>query len=106
MSRLSLYANDRGQCVMHYSGFSILAGIALFIWALHRRLYLFSVIALALEIIYGALVVQLSDNVQLVLFAVQFVVLGSVANRIHLYLLNRRGWLLTDQEHPAGSEAT
>ena len=105
MSRLSLYVNDRGKCVMHYSGFSWLAGIALFVWALHRRLYLVAAIALVYGIVYTAYSAQLSTNAQSVLWLVQFILFGTLANRVHRLLLERRGWLLTEQERPTGKKA-
>lgn len=103
MSQLSLYVNDRGISTMHYSGFSWLAGIALFVWALHRRLYLVAAIALVYGIVYTVFSAQLSANAQTVLWIVQFLLFGSLANRVHRLLLERRGWLLTEQERAASA---
>jgi hypothetical protein len=97
-SQLSLYVNDRGKCVIHYSGFSWLAGFALALWALQRRLYLVAVASQIYSIAYTALVVQLSANTLIILFLVQFAVLGTFANRIHRMLLRRGGWTRTEEE--------
>lgn len=104
MSQLSLYVNDSGKCVMHYSGFSWLAGIALFVWALHRRLYLVAAIALVYGLIYTVFSSQLSSNTQSVLWLVQFLLFGSLANRLHRLLLERRGWILTEQERSTADD--
>lgn len=106
MSRMSLYVNDHGKCVMHYSGFSWLAGLAFFVWALHRRLYMVAAIALAYSIVYTALSAQLESQVQGVLWLAQFLLFGSLANRAHRFLLERRGWILTEQERPAGKRTS
>jgi hypothetical protein len=90
---------------MHYSGFSWLAGFAFLVWALHRRLYLLAGIALVYSIVYTALAAQLSSEVQTALWLAQFILLGSFANRIHRMLLERRGWVLTEQERGAGEES-
>ena len=107
MSQLSLYVSERGQCTMHYSGFSWLAGIAPFVWALHRRLYLVAAIALVYGIVYAIFSARLSANTQTILWLVQFVLFGALANRVHRLLLERRGWLLTEQERatPAGKKS-
>ena len=105
MSRLSLYVNEEGKCVMHYSGFSWLAGFAFLVWALHRRLYLVAGLALVYSMIYTVLAAQFSSTVQTGLWLVQFVLVGSFANRIHRMLLERRGWVLTEQERAAGDKS-
>jgi len=98
MSQLSLYVNDRGRCVMHYSGFSWLAGIALAVWALQRRLYLVAGIALVYGIVYNVFIIQFNGTVQVLAWVIQFAVIGALANRLHRVLLERQGWLLTEQE--------
>lgn len=101
MSNLSLYVNDKGKCVMHYSGFSWLAGIVLVVWALQRRLYLVAAFSLIYGIAYNVLLIQLSMGLQVALWLIQLAVFGSVANRFHRWLLERGGWLRTDEERPA-----
>jgi lipoprotein signal peptidase len=101
MSQLALYVNERGKCVMHYSGFSWLAGIALVVWALQRRLYLVAAIALVYGVAWNVFIIQLSQSMQVILWALQFVVVGALANRLHRILLERRGWLRTEEELPA-----
>lgn len=100
MSRLSLYVNEQGRCVRHYSGFSTLAGITLVIWALQRRLYALAGIALLYGIAYNVVVVSLGPAWQWAALVAQFLVFGAFANRLHLWLLERGGWELTAQESP------
>ena len=98
MSQLSLYSNDRGRCVIHYEGFSWLAGIMPLIWALQRRLYLVAAFCLVYSIGYSALIPQLGDSLKIGLYVAQIVIFGSLANRIHLALLERSGWIRTEEE--------
>jgi hypothetical protein len=102
-SQLSLYVDESGRCVTHYSGFSWLAGIALVVWALQRRLYVIAVFALIYGIAYNVLAVQLDALVQVFLYVVQFFVLGAVANRLHLLLLEKQGWIRTEEESRSSS---
>lgn len=83
---------------MHYSGFSWLAGIALIVWALQRRLYMVTALGLVYGIAFNVLIAQLNNNLQIVLIGTQFVIFGSFANRLHRMLLERNGWLRTEEE--------
>ncbi len=94
MARQRLYVNDRGDCVVSDVGFSWFAAMASPIWALHRRLYLLAVILVAAGVI-GNVAGQI---VQWVLIAAQIGLLGSQGNRVHRWLLERRGWRVTAEE--------
>jgi hypothetical protein len=98
MSRLSLYVNEDGRTVLHYSGFSFLAGMVPVVWALHRRLYGIAALTLVYSIAYNYLVAGLTLGMQSAVYAVQVAVVGGLANRLHAYLLERRGWILTARE--------
>lgn len=104
MSRLSLYVNDEGRTVLHYSGFSFLAGMVPVVWALHRRLYGIAALTLVYGIAYNYLVAGLTLGVQSAVYAVQVAVLGGLANRLHAYLLERGGWIVTARELPRTNE--
>lgn len=101
MGRLRLYVDDRGRCAMHQSGFSWLAGIALVVWALRRRLYLLAGFALVYGLGYNVLIAQLSQGLQLAALAIQFVAVGALANPLHRLLLERGGWQVTAEEPEA-----
>jgi hypothetical protein len=94
MARQRLYVNDRGDCVISDSGFSWFAAIASPVWALHRRLYLLAVIVVAAGFL-GNVAGQVT---QWGLVAAQIVLLGSLGNRVHRWLLERRGWRVTAEE--------
>lgn len=103
MGRQCLYVNDRGDCVVHDNGFSWFAAIAMPIWALHKRLYLFAVI---MVVVGGTINLYADQDTQLVLFVVQFVLYGWLANRVHRWLLERRGWRVTAEEPEQSSGGT
>jgi hypothetical protein len=100
MSQLSLYVSDDGRAVLHYSGFSFLAGMVPVVWALHRRLYSIAALTLVYGIAYNYLVGGMSLGVQSAAYGLQVLVVGGLANRLHAYLLERRGWILTARELP------
>jgi len=104
MSQLSLYSNGRGHCVIHYEGFSWLAAIMPLIWALQRRLYLVAGFCLVYSIGYAALIPQLGGTLKIVLYVAQIVIFGSFANRIHRALLERNGWIRTEEETISADE--
>lgn len=95
MGRERLYVNDRGDCVMHVTGFSWLAAFALPLWALHRRLY---ILAVLMFVVINLVNLSARVDLQLALFLVQFLICGSQANRAHRLLLERRGWRVTAEE--------
>ena len=102
MARQRLYVNDRGDCVINDSGFSWFAAIASPVWALHRRLYLLAVI-----LIVAVAISNFADQItQLVIGVAQFVLLGSLGNRVHRWLLERRGWRVTAEEPEQSSGGT
>jgi len=98
MSQLAIYVNDRGKCVMHYGGFSFMAGIALVVWALQRRLYAVAGISLVYGVAYNTLMLQLSPYVQVFMWLAQFLVIGFLANRFHRWHLERGSWVRTEEE--------
>ncbi len=104
MSKISLYVRDDGRTVLHYSGFSVLAGMVPVVWALHRRLYGVAVLTLAYSIAFNYLVEGLDLGWFSVVYVAQLVVVGGLANRLHQALLERRGWMLTATELPRTGE--
>lgn len=100
MGRQRLYVNDRGDCVVQDSGFSWLAAFATPIWALQKRLYLLALLMFAVN---GALSYYADPTTQFVLYVVQFALFGWLANRVHRWLLDRRGWRVTAEEPEQGS---
>ncbi len=106
MSQLSLYVNDDGRTVLHYRGFSFLAGMVPVVWALHRRLYGVAALTLIYSIAYNYLVDGLSLGLQGGIYVIQVAVVGGLANRLHRFLLERRGWILTAKELPRTDEAS
>ncbi len=83
---------------MHESGFSWLAGIALFFWALQRRLYLLAAVSLVYGAVGNILAPRFGLGFQAAAFALQVVVFGALANPLHRWLLDRRGWRITAEE--------
>jgi len=96
MGRQRIYMNERGDCVINDSGFSWFAALLVPIWALQRRLYL---LALVMILAGGAInFFPLTTVAQIVLVVVQILLYGSLANRVHRWLLERRGWRVTAEE--------
>ena len=100
MGRLRLYVDERGRLAMNEAGFSWLAAISLPLWALQRRLYALAVVALLLA---AAINIWLDSRAQIVAFVLQFVAFGTLANRVHRALLERRGWRVTAAEPAPGA---
>lgn len=100
MSRLSLYVSEDGRTVLHYSGFSFMAGILPTVWALQRRLYGIAALTLVYGFAINPLIEGLTLGMQAAAFSVQMAVAGGLANRLHAWLLERRGWILTAKELP------
>jgi hypothetical protein len=96
MGQQRIYMNDRGDCVISDRGFSWFAALFPPIWALQRRLYL---LALVLFLAGGAVnFLPLSTISQTVVIVAQIAIWGSLANRVHRWLLERRGWRVTAEE--------
>jgi len=70
---------------------------------LQKRLYL---MALALAVMGVATTSYANAAMQLVVGLAQVVLFGSLGNRIHRWLLERRGWRVTAEEPAPGSGAT
>lgn len=100
MGRLRLYVDERGRLAMNEAGFSWLAAISLPLWALQRRLYALAVVAILLA---AAINIWLDSRAQIVAFVLQFVAFGTLANRVHRTLLERRGWRVTAEEPAPGA---
>jgi hypothetical protein len=77
---------------MHVSGFSWWAAVALPLWALHRRLY---GLALLVSLTGVASAMLAPPGIQSLLAIAQFVACGALANRVHRFFLERRGWRVT-----------
>jgi hypothetical protein len=104
MGRQRIYMNDRGDCVISGSGFSWFAAFLSPIWALHRRLYLLAVV---LMVAGGAMnFLPLTTTAQIVVIVAQLLICGSLANRVHRWLLERRGWRVTAEEPEPRSGGT
>lgn len=107
---LSIYIDERGRSALHRSGYSWLAFIALPLWALQRRLWLVCLLALpltwALHVMANA-AIELTDNADaqgalaLAWLLGESVFMGWQANRLHGWLLARRGYVMTATERPA-----
>jgi len=106
LSQLSLYVSEDGRTAVHYSGFSFLAGMVPIVWALQRRLYGIAALTLVYGIAYNYLVNSLTLGTQSAIYAVQVAVVGGLANRLHAWLLERRGWILTAKELPRPEEGS
>ncbi len=103
MGRQRIYVNERGDCVVNDTGFSWFAALASPVWALQRRLYL---VALALAVMGVATTSYANATMQLVVGLAQVVLFGSLGNRVHRWLLERRGWRVTAEEPAPGSGVT
>jgi len=104
LSQLSLYASEDGRTALHHSGFSFLAGMVPVVWALQRRLYGIAALALVYGIVFNHLIEGLALGMQSAIYAVQVAVVGGLANRLHAWLLERKGWILTAQEQSRPAE--
>ena len=92
MGRQRIYVNERGDCVVNDTGFSWFAALLSPVWALQKRLYL---VALALVVTGIATSLYAETTMQLVVALAQIALFGSLANRVHRWLLERRGCRVT-----------
>lgn len=104
---LSLFIDAGGRSALHRSGFSWLAFVGLPLWALHRRLWWLVPLSLVgLAWVHGAVNTLLellpSTDGQGALAGLWLLgeswFVGRHANRLHLWLLQRRGFVLTATE--------
>lgn len=95
MSRQRLYVNERGDRVVNDSGFSWFAALVMPIWALHKRLYGLAALLLLLG---GAINLYTDAATGWLLYLAQVLLYGRYANRVHRWLLERRGWRVTAEE--------
>ncbi len=102
MGRLSLYADAQGNTALHESGFSWMAAVSLPIWALQRQHPALAAVSLLLQLAAGALVARLAldDMVQVALYAGSAGAIGFLAGPLRVWLLRRRGWVLSALEPP------
>ena len=114
MAKLSLYIDPRGVSVLHRSGFSWLAAVAVPLWALHRRLwwtFLASLpLTMALHGLAGAAIEWLPGETAQGAAALAWLlgwswVAGRHANHWHRYLLERAGYRMTATELPVPKAA-
>jgi hypothetical protein len=115
VAKLSLFMNPAGRVVVHRTGFSWLAALALPVWALHRRLYLAFLVLLPLTLLLHEGVAQLilwltEDEAWVTLLGLVWLLAWSAlagrwANRAHRAWLERRGYAMTATELPAQADA-
>lgn len=98
MGRLRLYMDERGRLAMNHPGFSWLAALSLPVWALQRQMY---ALALAGYVLSNVINVWLGSTAQAIAFTLQFFAFGALANRLHRWHLERRGWRITAEEPAA-----
>jgi hypothetical protein len=106
---LSLFIDARGRSVLHRSGFSWLAFIALPLWALHRRWWWLLVLSLPLllalhsganMLMDGLAPASVQGEVAVTWLLAESCFMGFVANRAHGAWLRWRGYQLTATELP------
>jgi hypothetical protein len=103
MGRLRLYADAQGNTALHESGFSWMAAFSLPIWALQRRHPVLATVSLLLNLAAGVAVTQQgwSENAQLAIYALTLLAGGFLAGPLRVWLLRRRGWVLSAEERDA-----
>jgi hypothetical protein len=103
MTRLAIYMNEAGDSVVHHVGFSWLAALVAPVWALQRRLYVTSVVTLAINVFVNSVGALIADEtVRAVVWLASFVALclifGFGANVFHRLVLERTGYFMTSAE--------
>ena len=112
MAQLRIYMHESGDCVLHRSGFSWLAAIALPIWAFSKGLYRTALVALVVVIAASQLVPPMVDRIEsetasglvaLGYVLAYWLVPGFYATRWHRRVLERTGYFVgADEESSAG----
>lgn len=108
--RLALFAHPDGRTVLHQSGFSWMAMLALPVWALQRDLRGLAALAVVALLVPGPLLLMLgaSDLMALLGAWLLMVGYGLLAPRLHAAWMRRRGWIVLAEEPlapPAKTEA-
>lgn len=98
--RLQLFAHPDGRTVLHQSGFSWLAMLALPVWALQRDLRAVAAVALVALLVPGPLLLMLGASDLLTLGIAWLLMLsyGMLAPRLHAAWMRRHGWIVLAQE--------
>lgn len=98
--RLQLFAHPDGRTVLHQSGFSWLAMLALPVWALQRDLRAVAAIALVALLSPGPLLLLLGASELLTLGVAWLLMVsyGLLAPRLHAAWMRRTGWIVLAQE--------
>ena len=115
VASLSLFMNPAGKVVVHRTGLSWLAALALPLWALHRRLHLAFVALLPLTLMLhnavgDAILWATQDELPVALLALGWLVgwsvlAGRYANAVHRRWLQHRGYAMTATELPQEAPA-
>ena len=108
MSRLQLYAHPDGRSVLHESGFSWMAMLALPVWALQRDLRRLAALALPALLVPGPLLLAfgVSEDVTLLSAWALMIGYGALAPRLHALWMRRNGWILLAEEPPAAPKGS
>lgn len=98
--RLALYAHPDGRTVLHQSGFSWTAMLALPVWALQRDLRGVAAVAVVALLVPGPLLLMLgaSDVMALLGSWLLMVGYGLLAPRLHAAWMHRQGWIVLAHE--------
>lgn len=108
MSKLTIYINPVGNMRVHYTGFSWLAFLSLFLWMIHRRIHIaFIVLSIPVIVLLNIFanwqINQFSYEPTRVVLSLSFsigwsVIVGKVANEIHrIYLLRSNYQILATE---------
>jgi len=109
MAKLAIYMHTSGDSVLHRSGFSLLAALALPVWALRQRLYKTAFVALLVQLLLMVLVPRLSAQLEgdmtraiaaLLYLCLYWAVPGLFASWWHRHVLARTGYFLVAVEPP------
>jgi hypothetical protein len=98
MAKLAIYMNDSGDSVLHRTGFSWVAPIFPYIWALQHRLYKTCAATFVIVTFLPATYVLMPMGVPIGLFLVLALTAGFGANLYHRVVLERSGYFMTSAE--------
>jgi Protein of unknown function (DUF2628) len=114
MAHLRIYMHASGDCVLHRSGFSWLAAVALPLWALSKRLYRTALIALVVSVASSQLVSRLLAQIETgavsgwvapAYMLAYWMVPGFLATRWHRHVLERSGYFVSADEETAAARS-
>ena len=98
MAKLAIYMNEAGDSVLHRTGFSWVAPIFPYIWALQHRLYKTCVTTIVINTLLSPNPVLMPLVVRIGLFLVWVLAAGFGANLYHHVVLERSGYFMTSAE--------